>query len=175
MEKLNRRITPYLFSWEEWSKSDACFLSSEEIAFIDHCRKTGFAVSFQQALIQSGVLIDLTELNYKLLRGYQHFQDWVIFRFLCRLIRMGEAYGAERFFSEPIAELELPESLKENFKAFRIYNLRQLAFAYKPEDLKRDWVFDQIRTFYLLEQDPVKPSWQRRKPSLSKGLLRAPQ
>lgn len=152
MEELNRRIAPYLFTWEEWTRSMECFLSSDEVAFIDQHLAKKPAPALPEFFVPGKKMEDHAALSNKLLRQYPKFQEWVIFNFLCSLIRMAETYGAERFFNEPVTQLALPEALKQNLCAFRVHHLRQLAYAYKAEDLKRDWVFANIAAFYRLEK-----------------------
>ena len=150
LQELKRRTEPYRFFWEEWTRHEACFLQKSETDLVNMHLKNGFKLSWFNCFHYNNQPEPIYRVSQKLLRNYTLFQEWVIFDFLCLLIRMAREYESGGFFSDPICELRLPEELKLNLKAFRIHHVGQLSMAYKPIDLKRSWVFDNIVDFHRL-------------------------
>jgi hypothetical protein len=152
LHELKRRTEPYLFFWEEWTRHEECFLEKKEIELVNRHLKQGFKPSLLGCFRHHARSEYICSVSQKLLRNYPVFQEWVIFSFLCLLIRMGESYHNGNFLNDPIRELRLPEELKLNLKAFQVTRLGQLGQAYKAIDLKRSWVYDNILDFHRLNR-----------------------
>jgi hypothetical protein len=170
LHELKRRTGPYLFFWEEWTGHEECFLEKDEIELVNRHLKHGFKPSLFDRFRHQSRTEAIGRVSQKLQRNYPVFQEWVIFNFLCQLIRMAESYHSGDFLNDPIRELWLPEELKLNLKAFQVNRIGQLGQAYKALDLKRSWVYDNILDFHRLNKKydlcrkaafhPGVPTWK---------------
>jgi hypothetical protein len=152
LHELKQHTQPYLFFWEEWTRHEECFLEKDEIELVSRHLKHGFKLPLFGRFRHHYQPEHICRVSRKLQRNYPIFQEWVIFNFLCLLIRMGESYHSGNFLNDPIRELRLPEELKLNLKAFQVNRIGQLGHAYKAIDLKRSWVYDNILDFHRLNR-----------------------
>lgn len=152
LQELKQSVEPYLFFWEEWTRHGECFLTREETNLVNTQLKNGFKPTLLDLFQYDSQSERIHQVSQKLMRNYPVFKEWVIFNFLCILIKMGTEYTQGSFLGDPISDLRLPEEMKLNLKAFRLHHLGELGRAYQAIDLKRSWVYDTIVDFHRLHR-----------------------
>lgn len=144
--ELKENSQPYIQFWEKWIKSDACFLTENEIKTIEKyvfknwnfsgCVLLSFKMEKQLNLIE--------KLNEKLKVEYYKYKEWVILTFLYSIIRMAESNGKREFMNLPISELEVINEVKIELRKLNINTLYQFFVAYNPDDLYEPEVYRSI-------------------------------
>ena len=152
LKELKLRLLPYLEFWEEWSSSEACFLEQEEVRILSVHIRNNFSLPLFKRLLPHSRWETEKKINHKLKHNFWLFQEWVIFKFLCELIGIGERHGSALFYDRQIHELNIPETLKLSLSSFKTPTIRQFFNTYSPEDLKRSWMYELILNFHRLKK-----------------------
>jgi len=149
LEELKRALQPYLFFWDEWSQDDNCNLTKGEIQLINTYLESSFEIGMFEHFLFYNRAKTIKEVSRKLDLGLQIFKDFVIVKFLVRIIAMAKQNGYKKFLETPIDKLEIPYQLKNILKSFKAYTLQQLFIIYKIEDLSRGQIFKKIVEFQI--------------------------
>ena len=144
--ELKQNSKPYIQFWESWIKSDSCFLNETEIKIIERYVFKDFDLGGTMLLAfkLKNQLSIIEKLNEKLKIEFIKYKDWVIFSFLCGIIKIAENGGKKQFMETPINELDILNEIKIEFRKLHVNTIQDFFVKYSEDDLYKPEIFQSI-------------------------------
>ncbi len=149
-------LAPCRFLWEEWFDNEACPLEKGEIRLIRACLRNGNGKQPLSAFVIFNNSTRLEQTIYRLKELYPVFKDWVILKFLCRLIALEKAGKQDEFAASPPGQIHGARPALTILHDLNVISVRQLALSCKLEDLNEEAVFSKLVQFLSERQDISK-------------------
>jgi hypothetical protein len=149
MKRIQEDSQLYLMFWDEWIKSDYCFLNEKEIDMINSLKQKGFSVGFTELGKYFRDEKKIKKLDEKLQNELHQYKEWIAYTFLMALVKISKSKGGETFFHEQINKLDIPQNLKDHLAKMRISTLKELIDKYSDTYLVIDPLFEHIVNFKL--------------------------
>ncbi len=147
MKQLEEDSELYLKFWEEWTKSDHCFLDEKEIQLMNDVRQRDFCFGFSGFGTYFKEGRKLRKLDEKLQNELHQYKEWIAYTFLMELVKISKTKGGETFFYEPIIKLAIPHELKFHLVKMNVGTLKELIDKYSDTYLVINPLFEHIVNF----------------------------
>jgi hypothetical protein len=149
MKQIQEDSELYLKFWDEWTKSDYCFLDEKEIEMINNMKQKGFSVGFSDLGKYFRDERKIKKLDEKLQNELHQYKEWIAYTFLMSLVKISKTQGGETFFHEHINNLDIPQNLKFHLAKMRVTTLKELIDRYSDTYLVVKPLFEHIVNFKL--------------------------
>jgi hypothetical protein len=149
MKQLQADAELYLMFWDEWTKSEYCFLNDTEIKMMDTIKKKDFSVRISELGKFFREEKSIRKLDQKLQNELHLYKEWIAFSFLMSLVKISKNKGGEAFFYEQINKLDIPQNLKNHLAKMRVSTLKELIDKHSDTYLVINPLFEHIVNFKL--------------------------
>lgn len=139
----------YLKFWDEWTKSEYCFLNEKEIEMINTIKQNDFSIRFSDLVNYLRNERKIKKLDEKLQNELYQYKEWIAYTFLMTLVKISKNRGGEAFFLEPITKLDIPQQLKFHLVKMKVSTLKELIDRYSDTYLVINPLFEHIVNFKL--------------------------
>ncbi|MES2680952.1 MAG: hypothetical protein V4635_13755 [Bacteroidota bacterium] len=131
--------------WDTWFKDESCPLNADEIRML-----RAFTTNSIMFYMNS---IDPEKLIFRLKEMHLLFKDWVILKFICRLIALEKAGNPEDFATCTPGQADKLAAAKNVLQDLNLGSVRQLALCCSLEDLSKEAVFAKLVKFMIESQE----------------------
>jgi len=155
MDILKTAVTPYLFFWDKWIKSQNCNLNSSDIKILNFYLDAGVESNVLESITFFDKTKQVSNIVEKLNNGYKLFKTDVVVDFLCTLIHHARKYpdGYNTFLQSPISDLKIPAELLDCLVSFKTYNIQLLVTLYKEEDFCQGLIYKKIVEYQISKKN----------------------
>lgn len=149
LNELKASFEPYSELWNEWTQSNFCSLSKDEIYLINVHLQNNFQVNISDFIMFYNKIEVLQKTIRNLKTHYKDFQEWVLIRFPVHQINLTSENNLKTFIDTPINEFNISEDLKTILKIFNQQTLNKIFSTYTDEDFKADYAFKHLVAFQM--------------------------
>lgn len=160
IEELKTQLEPFLPFWDEWTSSDYCDLSDDDIYVIDVHIKNKFSISIFESFMFFNQVKVIENVIQKLKCALYNFKIWLSTEFLFALMKILRDNNQNPYLHElPIEYIPIDFELKIKIKHFKVKTLKEFFSKFNEDDFLKDEMFKRVVGFVCAFKNltPEKP------------------